>query len=81
MNKDALLKKIQMFDFALQEAALFLDSHPNDVEAIQYYQKYRKLKDQATSEFESCLGPLSNRSNQGDQWEYVYGPWPWEGEE
>ena len=36
MNKDALLKKIQMFDFALQEAALFLDSHPNDVEAIQY---------------------------------------------
>ncbi len=80
MNKKALLKQIQMLDFALQETALFLDSHPDDTKAMQYYQEQRKAKDKAYAQFEECFGPLTNRSNLADQWEYVYGPWPWEGE-
>lgn len=81
MDKKALLEQIQLLDFALQETALFLDSHPDDAKAMQYYQEQRKAKDQAYSQYEKCYGALSNRSNLSDQWDYVYGPWPWEGED
>ena len=38
MNTDDLLMQIMMLDFAVQDSALFLDTHPNDKEALNYYQ-------------------------------------------
>ncbi len=38
MNRKQLLRKLQMLDFAIQETALFLNSHPDDRQAMQYYQ-------------------------------------------
>jgi len=81
MSKKELLRKIQVFDFALQEASLFLNSHPNDKAAMQYYQEHKDKKDRTVAIYEKCYGPLTNRSNHADTWEYVYAPWPWEGED
>ena len=39
MNRIEQLRRLQMIDFALQEAALFLNSHPDDENALQYYKK------------------------------------------
>ncbi len=80
MNKEKeLLASIQKYDFAIQEASLYLISHPNDQSAMAYYQHYRDLKQQAQEEYEQCFGPLTSRSNLSKDWKYVYGPWPWEG--
>ena len=37
MNTDDLLMQIMMLDFAVQDSALFLDTHPNDKEALNYF--------------------------------------------
>ncbi|MEI3327972.1 MAG: spore coat protein CotJB [Thomasclavelia sp.] len=37
MNNDDLLMQIMMLDFAVQEASLFLDTHPCDEEAMRYF--------------------------------------------
>ena len=37
MNRKQLLRKLQMLDFAIQETALLLNSHPEDRQAMQDY--------------------------------------------
>ena len=80
MNKEKmLLDKIQQYDFAVQEASLFLNSHPDDHCAMDYYRYFKELLKEAKHEYDKDFGPLTSRSNHADQWKYVYGPWPWEG--
>lgn len=78
MGERELMKKLQMFDFAVQEAALYLNSHPNDRNALAYYRKYEHLRKQASAEYEQCFGPLTNRTEVTNSWQYIEGPWPWE---
>lgn len=79
MNKNELLRQLQMADFAIQEAALFLNSHPKDQSALDYYQKVQAYSAKLRKDYEAIYGPLSNRENQGDTWDYIHGNWPWEG--
>ncbi len=79
-HKQELMNKIQTQDFAVQEASLFLISHPADKSAMEYYQHSRALLKEAVEEYERSYGPLTSRSNLDREWKYVYGPWPWEGE-
>lgn len=81
MKRTELLRNIQVYDFAMQETALFLNSHPDDRSALQYYREYRNLRKQATDLYEKCFGPLTNRGPVTNAWTYVYGPWPWESED
>lgn len=37
MNNNDLLMQIMMLDFAVQDASLFLDTHPCDEEAMKYF--------------------------------------------
>ncbi|WP_416327702.1 spore coat protein CotJB [[Eubacterium] hominis] len=78
MNESQLKKEIQMYDFALQEAILYLNSHPKDKQAMMYYKKFQHLYQQAVEEYERCFTPLTNRTNDSDDWQYINGPWPWE---
>ena len=50
-HKQALLKKIQTQDFAVQEASLYLISHPKDKSAMEYYQHSRALLKEAIDEY------------------------------
>ncbi|NBK97148.1 MAG: spore coat protein CotJB [Erysipelotrichia bacterium] len=81
-DKQQLLKEIMMYDFALQEASLFLDLHKEDPEAKKYYDCNKKLLQMSKQEYERYYGLLSNRSiyNQ-DYASYVETRWPWENEE
>lgn len=81
MKRKELMRKIQVYDFAMQEAALYLNSHPDDQNALQYYHEYETLRKQATELYEKCFGPLTNRSDISNVWSYVYEPWPWESED
>lgn len=78
MNQKELLKKLQMFDFAVQEAVLFLNSHPNNQNALAYYRKFEHLRQKAFHDYEQCFTPLTNRTDVTDNWQYIEGPWPWE---
>lgn len=78
-EREQLLKRVQMYSFAVTDAALFLDSHPNNVAGLEYYRKYKQLYEEAAREFESRFGPLNILSDQNDEcWAWVKDPWPWE---
>ena len=80
MNDRAkMLKKVQMYSFAVTDAALFLDTHPDCSEALAYYNKHKKLWEEAKKQFEAAYGPLSIDSDQNnDRWAWVDCPFPWE---
>ena len=76
-----LLKFITEVSFALNDVTLYLDTHPDDCEALKYYEKYKKQRHQAVCEYEKCYGPLlAYNVNSDNKWSWICTPWPWEGE-
>lgn len=81
-SKDKLYRAIQMYGFALDEIRIYLDTHPRCKNGMEYYHKYKKLHDEAVSEFIRLYGPLTaNQVENKDSWSWVNEPWPWEGVE
>lgn len=77
--KRKLLRQIQVYAFAVNEAALYLDTHTGDSAALHYYDQYRNLLEQATACYEEHYGPLTMYGvESADSWTWVTDPWPWE---
>lgn len=78
-----LMDKINQYSFAMNEANLFLDTHPFDAEALAYFQKYRELRVEAVKEYANYYAPLAIDYAVCDKtpWSWVNEPWPWEGVE
>ena len=57
-DREKLLKRVQMYQFAVTDAALFLDTHPDCAQALAYYNKYKKLLEEAKNAYEKAFGPL-----------------------
>lgn len=78
-ERERALRNVQITTFALVEANLFLDSHPEDPAAIEYFQKYRTLYERAVADYECNFGPLTAKSGvEKCRWRWVETPWPWE---
>ena len=66
----------------MNEAGLYLDSHPTCREALAYFEKHKKEHDDAVREYEDKYGPLTLSSAGGEKrWTWVTEPFPWEGED
>lgn len=81
MNKDRdeLLKKIMETSFAMDDLRLYLDTHPTDRKALDYYEEQRKMRDQYVKEFTSKFGPLRYYDvTNKNKWDWIDNPWPWE---
>ena len=81
--KKELMDKINQYSFALNEATLFLDTHPYDAEALSYFEKYRDLRVEAVKEYAKYYAPLAIDYAVCDKTPFrgVNEPWPWEGVE
>ena len=70
-ERNKLLMKLTACKFAQYELVLFLDTHPNCVEAMQALNMHRanaiKLKD----EYECKYGPISNPKANGKHWCWI----------
>ncbi|NGQ94912.1 spore coat protein CotJB [Brevibacillus sp. SYP-B805] len=75
-----LLHQLQAIDFVLIELNLFLDTHPNDVEALQQFNHHVQERWRIAHELERQYGPLMNygHSFSGFPWQWVDAPWPWQ---
>ena len=84
-NQAKLLRFIHEVGFALDDATLYLDTHPCDMQAMEYYNNYKKVYKQAVDEYTKFYGPLNirnvsaNNSCNNNYWTWVNTPWPWEG--
>ena len=78
----AALAELMALDFAIDEMGLYLDTHPNDSEALGLFQSYIKLAQQGRKKYESMYGPLQKRYVSEDgKYTWINRPWPWDYEE
>lgn len=74
-----LLRTIQILEFVMYDAALYLDTHPCDEAALNYFHHHKKMKDKAVAEYAACYGPLTMDTVESkNRWTWIDKPWPWE---
>lgn len=73
------LGEVQALDFALVELAMYLDTHPDDTDAIMLFGQYAKAYEEKKAAYEKAYGPLVKTSaGKGDRWNWIDNPWPWD---
>ncbi|KGP93162.1 cotJB protein [Pontibacillus chungwhensis BH030062] len=75
-----LLEEIQAVDFVLVELTLYLDTHPEDYEAIKQFNQYAQQSKKLKKQYEQQYGPLRQygESYSGYPWNWNNAPWPWQ---
>ena len=76
-ERSALMKKIQSLSFAKVESELFLDTHPECRQALEYYKEVVKNLGDALDEYSAKYGPILSADIEGDKWTWTDGSWPW----
>jgi spore coat protein JB len=76
----ATMEQLQAVDFVLVELTLYLDTHPDDFEAINQFNQFAKERKRLKKIIESNYGPLMQYGNSysGYPWDWNDGPWPWQ---
>lgn len=78
MKKEKLLRRVSALQFATYELRLFLDTHPDNKEALEMMNSYKKKYEAVKAEYEKEFGPLTLNGYNSDEW--LKDPWPWENE-
>ena len=72
------MTELQALGFAINELALYLDTHRDDKEAFELYQTYQKLYHQGMQEYADRCGPLNHGTPSKGSYRWLDDPWPWE---
>ena len=73
------LSELQVLGFALNDLALYLDTHRDDKEALEMYRQYQRVYHEAMMQYGKTEGPMAHGlpgPNDGYRW--LDDPWPWE---
>lgn len=82
MERDVILQKLMELDFIAIDMSLYLNTHPDNTEAITEYRKVIAAAEEIRMKYEAAYGPLcSFRSDAGKNdktWQWKNDPWPWQ---
>lgn len=82
VNSEELSKsptsELQILAFAVQELALYLDTHRDDIEALELYRSYQTHYHKAMMEYSKMYGPLNHMFPREGNYVWLDDPWPWE---
>ena len=83
VNKNPLpktaLSELQTLDFAINELALYLDTHREDREALELYRSYQKMYRACFEEYKRTHGPMTHMNvSESESYDWLDDPWPWE---
>ena len=79
-SRQELLSWINKVSFMAYDMALYLDTHPDDTQALEFFQKYSQMRRQALANYAAQFCPLTmDCINHADHWQWATQPWPWEG--
>ena len=79
--KKDLMDQIYLYSFAVDDAKLFLDTHPEDEDALTYFYECSRMRNQALKEYAKNFGPLTIDTvtdSCSDNWDWIDSPWPWQ---
>lgn len=78
-DKEQLMRAIQMYCFYLVDLKLYLDTHPDCMEALEFFKEYSELLDEAKQRYAEEYGGITPYVADGDtHFTWTDGPWPWE---
>ncbi len=80
-ERQRMLYDLQKKSFYAHELNLYLDTHPNDANAINLYNKYNREAKEIEMSYENKYGPLNLSDNNGLEsapWAWIQKPWPWD---
>ena len=73
------MTEIQSLNFAIQELALYLDTHRNDREALKVYRAYQQMYQQCLERYNQKYGPSTHQTMDScEDYRWLDDPWPWE---
>ena len=81
-EQEKLLHDIGILGFVVVELSLYLDTHPNDRNALEYFNHYNRMSNQAKKEYSKKYGPLTIAladTSDCSEWNWATLPMPWEG--
>lgn len=80
MSEQEHLKHIIcLSSFAMDDTRLYLDTHPQDQEALAYFAKNRDIRNAALAEYSLKYGPICSYDVYSNNcWNWNNSPLPWE---
>ena len=71
---------INTVSFVCDDTKLFLDTHPCNTEALEFYEEFKNQRMQALQEYAKYYGPLTldTMCTPADKWKWIDTPWPWQ---
>ena len=79
-EQQRMLNDIGIVDFTLVELMLFLDTHPENQEAMEHFNHYTKIKNKMMKDFSQMYYPLvKEHADSTNMWRWGDAPLPWEG--
>lgn len=76
LSMEEIYEKLRIYSFACEDLALYLDTHPNDLDVLQRQSMYSGLLAEANNSYERFNNPIDNLHTSSGYWTYVNGPWP-----
>ena len=78
-NNYDLLTELDAVSFSLLDIMMYLDTHPTDADALEAKERYADAAAKLRRRYEENDGPrTASKSGNGDCWEWIKDPWPWE---
>ena len=78
-RKDSPLAQLMAMNFVLVELTEYLDTHPEDTEALEMFKKYARMYRDGREAYEANYGPLILTHAGGEkQFNWTKDPWPWD---
>ena len=79
-NKESKLREIQETEFAAMDLNLYLDTHPDDEDAIKRLNDYSEKLHELVKSYEETETMLfaHHVKNKEDMNNWINDPWPWE---
>ncbi|KGN03119.1 polypeptide composition of the spore coat protein CotJB [Clostridium novyi A str. 4570] len=80
LSREDLMRKIQELEFATVDLNLFLDTHPDNADALKAFNEISRNANKLKKIYEVNFGPLTNfgYDQSSSPWAWVDEPWPWE---
>lgn len=80
MKRQQLYAYITRISFVVNDITLYLDTHPEDTDAISYFNHYKKLREEALREYARLYEPLTvDLATPECTFDWASMPLPWEG--
>ncbi len=78
-EQDIMLRRLSAMDFAVWELHMYLDTHAEDLVALNRLKEYRVKREELLKTYESKFGPLlSKQTGSNTKWTWLQDPWPWD---